>query len=77
MLIQEFNPEATFKPDFLYVEMITLAMYYLHVINPFILCAMSNDIHDSRALFETMFTLRSLRFQLGRSPFEGDSTSSY
>lgn len=44
MLIQEFKPEATFKLEFLYIEMITLAMYYLkHVINPFILWAMSND----------------------------------
>ena len=44
MLMQEFTPETTSKPDFLYVELITLAMYYLkHVINPFILWAMSND----------------------------------
>lgn len=44
MLIEEFKPEATFKLEFLYIEMITLAMYYLkHVINPFILWAMSND----------------------------------
>ena len=44
MLMQEFTPETTSRPDFLYVELITLAMYYLkHVINPFILWAMSND----------------------------------
>lgn len=44
MLIQEFKPETTFKLEFLYIEMITLAMYYLkHVINPFILWATSND----------------------------------
>ena len=44
MLMQEFMPETTSKPDFLYVELITLAMYYLkHVINPLILWAMSND----------------------------------
>ena len=44
MLMQEFTPETTSKPEFLYVELITLAMYYLkHVINPFILWAMGND----------------------------------
>ena len=37
ILIQEFSPETTAKPDFLYVELITLATYYLkHVINPII-----------------------------------------
>lgn len=47
MLIQEFSPKTTAKPDFLYVEIITLAMYYLkHVINPIILSAMSNDFRS-------------------------------
>lgn len=47
LLIQEFSPETTAKPDFLYVELITLAMYYLkHVINPIILSAMSNDFRS-------------------------------
>ena len=47
MLIQEFSPETTAKPNFLYVELITLAMYYLkHVINPIILSAMSNDFRS-------------------------------
>jgi len=40
MVMQEFTPETTSKPEFLYVELITLAMYYLkYVINPFILWA--------------------------------------
>lgn len=44
MLMQEFTPETTSQPKFLYVELITLAMYYLkHVINPLILWAMSHD----------------------------------
>ena len=47
MLIQEFSPETTAKPAFLYVELITLAMYYLkHVINPIILSAMSKDFRS-------------------------------
>lgn len=47
MLILEFAPETKAKPEFLYVELITLAMYYLkHVINPIILAAMSNDFRS-------------------------------
>ena len=48
MLIQEFSPKTAAKrPDFLYVEIIVLAMYYLkHVINPIILSAMSNDFRS-------------------------------
>lgn len=47
MLIYEFSPETTAKPEFLYVELITLAMYYIkHVINPIILSAMSNDFRS-------------------------------
>ncbi|KAL9971863.1 hypothetical protein ACROYT_G018078 [Oculina patagonica] len=47
MLIWEFSPETAGKPEFLYVELITLAMYYLkHVINPIILSAMSNDFRS-------------------------------
>ncbi len=42
MLIQEFSPETTAKPEFRYVNLITLAMLYLkHVVNPIILAAMS------------------------------------
>ena len=44
MLMEEFTPETTSKPDFPYVDLVTMAMYYLkHVINPFILWAMSHD----------------------------------
>ena len=47
MLLQEFAPETTTTQDFLYVDLITLAMYYIkHVINPFILSAMSNDFRS-------------------------------
>ena len=47
MLMQEFTPETTSQPMFYYVELITLAMYYLkHVINPLILWAMSNDFRS-------------------------------
>ena len=47
MLIKEFSPETAAKPKFLYVDLITLAMYYLkHVINPIILSAMSEDIRS-------------------------------
>lgn len=47
-LMQEFTPKTTLKPEFRYVEMITLAMYYLkHIINPFILWAMSNDFRTA------------------------------
>ena len=47
MLMNEFTPETTYKPEFLYVHLITLAMVYLkHVINPFILWAMSNDFRS-------------------------------
>ena len=47
MLIFEFSPETTAKPEFRYVELITLAMYFLkHVINPIILSAMSNDFRS-------------------------------
>ena len=47
MLIQEFSPVTTAKPEFTYVELITLAMYYLkHVVNPIILSAMSNDFRS-------------------------------
>lgn len=47
MLILEFSPETINKPEFPYVELITLAMYYLkHVINPIILSAMSNDFRS-------------------------------
>ena len=48
MLMQEFSSQTTSKPEFLYVEMTTLAMYYLkHVINSFILWAMSNDFRTA------------------------------
>ncbi|KAL9971936.1 hypothetical protein ACROYT_G018160 [Oculina patagonica] len=41
MLIWEFSPKTTAKPEFLYVELITLAIFYLkHVVNPIILIAM-------------------------------------
>ncbi|KAJ7385953.1 Substance-K receptor [Desmophyllum pertusum] len=44
MLMEEFTPETTAMPEFIYVQLITLAIYYLkHVINPLILAAMSND----------------------------------
>ena len=47
MLLHEFSPETTLKPDFMYVNLITLAMYYIkHVINPVILSAMSNDFRS-------------------------------
>ena len=44
MLMQEFTPETTSKPYFPFVDLTTMAMFYLkHVINPFILWATSND----------------------------------
>ena len=47
MLINEFSPETKAKPDFRYVHLITLAMYYLkHVINPIILSVMSKDFRS-------------------------------
>lgn len=47
MLLTEFSPETTSKPDFNYVNLITLAMYYIkHVINPVILLAMSKDFRS-------------------------------
>ena len=47
MLIYQFSPKTTANPNFLYVELITLAMYYLkHVINPIILSAMSNGFRS-------------------------------
>ncbi|XP_078370142.1 prolactin-releasing peptide receptor-like [Oculina patagonica] len=47
MLIPELSPETTAQPEFLYVELITLAMYYLkHVVNPIILIAMSKDFRS-------------------------------
>ena len=47
MLLTEFSPETTSKPDFNYANLITLAMYYIkHVINPVILLAMSKDFRS-------------------------------
>ena len=47
MLMGQFTPETTSKPVFLYVNLITLAMYYVkHVIHPFILWAMSKDFRS-------------------------------
>ena len=44
MLIQEFSLEITSRPEFLYVHLVTLAMYYVkHIANPFLLWAMSKD----------------------------------
>ena len=45
MLMQEFSPtEITFTPDFEYVDLVTLAMYYVkHITNPFLLWVMSNE----------------------------------
>lgn len=44
MLMSEFIPDIITRTEFIYVELITLAMFYLkHVINPLILWAMSND----------------------------------
>ena len=44
MLMSEFIPDIITRTEFMYVELITLAMFYLkHVINPLILWAMSND----------------------------------
>ena len=44
MLIQEFTLEITSRPEFLYVHLVTLAMYYVkHIANPFLLWAMSKD----------------------------------
>ena len=43
-LMREFVPYLITKPWFMYVHLITLAMLYLkHVINPLILCVMSDD----------------------------------
>ena len=48
MLMYEFSPETRANPDFLYVELITMTMFYLkHVINPIILSAMSKDFRPS------------------------------
>ena len=50
MLLSEFAPEIILenKTEFRYVSLITLVMYYLkHVINPFILWAMSKDFRSS------------------------------
>ena len=47
MLMKEFSPETTAKPEFLYIDLTTLAMYYLkHAINPIILSAMSEDFRS-------------------------------
>ncbi|XP_073249928.1 prolactin-releasing peptide receptor-like [Porites lutea] len=44
MLMREFVPDLITKPWFMYVDLITLTMLYLkHVINPLILCVMSDD----------------------------------
>lgn len=44
MLMSEFMPDIITRTEFIYVELITLAMFYLkHVVNPLILWAMSND----------------------------------
>ena len=44
MLMQEFSAEITSRPEFGYVEHVTLAMYYVkHITNPFLLWAMSKD----------------------------------
>ena len=44
MLTIEFARDLITRPWFMYVQLITLAMFYLkHVINPLILCVMSDD----------------------------------
>ena len=44
MLMSEFVPDLITRPWFIYVELITLAMFYLkHVISPLILSVMSDD----------------------------------
>ena len=44
LLMQEFSAEITSRPEFGYVEHVTLAMYYFkHITNPFLLWAMSKD----------------------------------
>lgn len=44
MLMSEFVPDLITRPWFMYVELITLVMFYLkHVISPLILCVMSDD----------------------------------
>ena len=44
MLMREFSTEITSRPEFLYVQLVTLAMYYVkHVTNPVLLLAMSKD----------------------------------
>ena len=44
MLMQEFSPEITSRPDFEYVHLGTLAIVYVkHITNPFLLWAMSKD----------------------------------
>ena len=44
MLMLEISPEITSRPDFEYVDLVTLSMYYVkHITNPFLLWAMSKD----------------------------------
>ena len=44
MLMYEFTPNIFSNPTFLYFDFIALTMYYIkHIINPFILWAMSSD----------------------------------
>ena len=44
MLMMEFTPEITSRPEFGYVALVTLAMVYVkHITNPFLLWAMSKD----------------------------------
>ena len=47
MLMMEFTPEITSRPDFGYVQLVTLAMVYVkHITNPFLLWAMSKDFRS-------------------------------
>ena len=44
MLMMAFTPEIRSRPEFGYVLLVTLAMYYVkHITNPFLLWAMSKD----------------------------------
>lgn len=61
MLLSEFAPEIILEneTEFRYVSLITLVMYYLkHVINPFILWAMSKDFRSSFLSFCPAYNAR-------------------
>lgn len=64
MLMYYFTPELDSTLTFYYVDLAALAMYYLkHVINPFILWAMSNDFRGGCLSF---CAIKGRRFSLTR-----------